>query len=65
MVNPLFETGERIHTMSRAMAEKNKPKRIPITDAEIEELETVDNMKELDVDCSICLEELNRNDIPE
>jgi len=64
MVNPLFETGERIHSLSHNMHEKeNKFK--PIPESEIEKLETIKDTKLLNEDCSICLDELNRNDIPE
>lgn len=64
MVNPLFETGERIHSLSHNMQEReNKFK--PIPESEIEQLETVKDKSLLNEDCSICLDELNKNDIPE
>lgn len=37
----------------------------PIPESEIEQLETVKDVQSLTEDCSICLDELNRNDIPE
>lgn len=37
----------------------------PIPESEIEKLETVKDKALLCEDCSICLDELNRNDIPE
>ena len=64
MVNPLFETGERIHLLSNNMTEKDT-KFKPIPEADIEQLQTVKDPKLLNEDCSICLDELNRNDIPE
>jgi len=64
IVGPLFETGERIHQLSNNM-DKNSDTFIPITDDEINKLETINNIKDLNEDCSICLERLNKSDIPE
>jgi len=64
MVNPLFETGERIHSLSHNMTERESAFK-PIPESEIEQLETVKDKDKLGEDCSICLDELNRNDIPE
>jgi len=64
MVNPLFETGERIHFLSRVVNEQQgKMKVQSVPEEEIQKLPTVEHPT--DIDCSICLEELNKGDIPE
>jgi len=64
MVNPLFETGERIHMLSRNVNDKKEEFK-PIPESVINSLETINDFENIHEDCSICLEELNKKDIPE
>jgi len=66
MVAPLFETGERIHFLSRIVSEaEKKPKTVSVPESQLEQLPTVADLERVEEDCSICLEELARSDIPE
>jgi len=64
MVTPLFETGERIHFLSQVVAnQREKDNIMHVKEEDILLLESIDNP--CDIDCSICLEDLKKGDIPE